>query len=51
MEQSKKKKKQTKKGEKQQQNSQKGATQSAFKNKITLIIKKTRVEEDLKQNP
>ena len=26
-------------------------TQSAMKNKITLIIKKTRVEEDLKQNP
>ena len=28
----------------------KGATQSANKNKITLIIKKTRMEEDLKQN-
>jgi len=31
--------------------SQKGATQSAMKNKVTLIIKKTRVEEGLKQNP
>jgi len=29
----------------------KGATQRAMKNKTTLIIKKTKVEEDLKQNP
>ena len=39
------------KQQQQQQNHKKRATQSAMKDKITLIIKKTKVEEDLKQNP
>ena len=49
--QSLKKKKKRKKERKKKKNSEKEATQSAIKNKITLIIKKTKVEEDLKQNP
>ena len=46
-----KKKKKKKKRERKKKKKKKGATQRAMKNKTTLIIKKTKVEEDLKQNP
>ena len=50
--QSKKKKRRRKTNEeKKKEKKKKGATQSAIKNKITLIIKKAKAEEDLKQNP